>query len=176
MSCCWTSQPMTSTWIRCVRWKKRCSTSRAARLSSATIAGFSIGSRRTFWPSKAKGRSHGSRATIKHTSKIASGAWCPRTASHGDTVLEVLEIDGGPRSSPESPEITRRAPVLENSMDPQGSEQATRAPAHSSGFEPGETADFGSACSNCSAVGCKVLVERSKGLLWGRVCQNPVPY
>ena len=55
--CCSTSRPTTSTSTRCARWRRRCSTSPAARWSSPTIAGSWIASPRTCSPSRATRRS-----------------------------------------------------------------------------------------------------------------------
>ena len=83
--CCWTSRPTISTSTRCGRWRTRCSRSRAARSSSATIAGSWTASRRTSWRSRATARWSGSRATTRTTRPIEGGVWArpriSRTAS-----------------------------------------------------------------------------------------------
>ena len=79
--CCSTSRPTTSTSTRCARSKRRCSTSPAAPSSSATIAGSSIASPRTCWPSRATARWSGSRATTRTTRPIGSAASAPRPTS-----------------------------------------------------------------------------------------------
>ena len=71
--CCSTSRRTTSTSTRCARSKKRCSATRAAPWSSATIAGSSIASRRTCSPSRATARWCGSRGTIRTTRRIGTG-------------------------------------------------------------------------------------------------------
>ena len=76
--CCSTSRPTIWTSTRCARSKKRCSTTPAARWSSATIAGSSIASPRTCSRSRATAGWSGSRGTIRTTKPIAGGASAPK--------------------------------------------------------------------------------------------------
>ena len=65
----------------CVPWKRPCSTSAAARWSSATIAGSSTASPRTSWRSKGTARRSGARGTIRRMRRSGSSGWGPRRIS-----------------------------------------------------------------------------------------------
>ena len=78
---CSTSPPTISMSIRCARSRRRSRISPAARSSSATIAGSSTASPRTFSRSKATVMSSGSRATSRTTSATRCGGLEPIPSS-----------------------------------------------------------------------------------------------
>jgi ATP-binding cassette ChvD family protein len=78
---CWTSPPTISTSTPCGRWRRRSWISPAASPSSATTAGSSTASRRTYCLLKARAKPCGSKATTRTTRPTGSAVSAPPPSS-----------------------------------------------------------------------------------------------